>query len=250
MAGRVFAIASQCRFSRTISAPSASSWSSRASSSPGPLRSHASSWMPKRIVPPCACGAGAAAAPADSASRQMRIRRVRDLGTVAASQVDGRRGRTVSTWCQRCLAASPAPKPRNARALLFQKRYPRVRIPSVPSLACPRKLQRRLRRRHVPRPRLPRPRRPGARRSSSRNCTSAQRAGERRFSSVVQLLEGPKGEQFVRIAYSTGGSVRRGPVTLRARDVERLHEALRTRPQLARALGLAGALGIEPGGDA
>lgn len=78
----------------------------------------------------------------------------------------------------------------------------------------------------------------------------AQRAGERRFSSVVQLLEGPKGERFVRFAYSTGGSVRRGPVTLRARDVERLHEALRTRPQLAGALGIGEGLGIELGGDA
>jgi hypothetical protein len=74
----------------------------------------------------------------------------------------------------------------------------------------------------------------------------AQRAGERRFSSIVQLLEGPKGETLVRFAYSTGGSARRGPVTLRARDVERLHEALRRRPQLAQALGFG--LGI--GGDA
>lgn len=71
----------------------------------------------------------------------------------------------------------------------------------------------------------------------------AQRAGERRFSSVVQLLEGPKGEKLVRFAYSTGGQARRGPVTLRARDVEKLHEALRNRPQLAEALGLGLGLG-------
>jgi hypothetical protein len=71
----------------------------------------------------------------------------------------------------------------------------------------------------------------------------AQRAGERRFSSVVQLLEGPKGEWLVRFAYSTGGSARRGPVTLRARDVERLHEGLHNLPQLAEALGLGPGLG-------
>ena len=46
--------------------------------------------------------------------------------------------------------------------------------------------------------------------------TLAQRAGEKRFSSVVQLLEAPGGERLVRFAYTTGGSARRGPVTLRA----------------------------------
>jgi len=49
-----------------------------------------------------------------------------------------------------------------------------------------------------------------------------QRSGDKRFSSIVQLLEGPKGERFVRFAYTTGGSARRGPVTMRARDIERL----------------------------
>jgi hypothetical protein len=76
----------------------------------------------------------------------------------------------------------------------------------------------------------------------------AQRAGERRFASIVQLLEGPKGETLVRFAYSTGGTIRRGPVTLRARDVERLHEALRKRPRLAEALGVESGGGS--GGDA
>ena len=65
-----------------------------------------------------------------------------------------------------------------------------------------------------------------------------QRSGEKRFSSVVQLLEGPKGEQLVRFAYSTGGTARRGPVTLRARDLERLRASLAEHPGLARALGL------------
>ena len=68
--------------------------------------------------------------------------------------------------------------------------------------------------------------------------TLAQRAGEKRFSSVVQLLETRGGERLVRIAYTTGGSARRGPVTLRARDVERLRAGLAERPALAEALGL------------
>ena len=46
----------------------------------------------------------------------------------------------------------------------------------------------------------------------------AQRAGEKRF------------------AYSTGGSARRGPVTLRAKDIERLHAALERTPGLREAL--------------
>jgi len=66
----------------------------------------------------------------------------------------------------------------------------------------------------------------------------AQRAGEKRFSSVIQLLEAPDGERLVRFAYTTGGSARRGPVTLRGRDLERLREGLAKRPALAEALGL------------
>jgi hypothetical protein len=70
--------------------------------------------------------------------------------------------------------------------------------------------------------------------------TLPQRAGEKRFSSVVELLEDVRGERFVRFAYTTGGASRRGPVTLRARDVERLHTALAKTPALAEALGLPG----------
>lgn len=65
-----------------------------------------------------------------------------------------------------------------------------------------------------------------------------QQAGEKRFASLVQLLETPKGERLVRFAYSTGGVARRGPVTLRARDLERLRGALAERPGLQEALGL------------
>jgi hypothetical protein len=67
-----------------------------------------------------------------------------------------------------------------------------------------------------------------------------QRAGERRFASVVELLENQRGERLVRFAYSTAGVGRRGPVTLRLRDLERLHVELARKPELARALGLGG----------
>ena len=66
--------------------------------------------------------------------------------------------------------------------------------------------------------------------------TLKQRAGEKRFASVVELLETEKGEQLVRFAYSTGGAARRGPVTLRARDLDRLRSALAEHPGLAEAL--------------
>jgi hypothetical protein len=63
-----------------------------------------------------------------------------------------------------------------------------------------------------------------------------QRVGERRFSVVVQLLQAVDGERLVRFAYTTDGSARRGPVTMRARDLERLRAALERAPVLARAL--------------
>ena len=65
-----------------------------------------------------------------------------------------------------------------------------------------------------------------------------QRAGERHFASLVQLLETQKGEKLVRFAYSSGGATRRGPVTLRAADIARLRAALEKHPALAEALGL------------
>lgn len=63
-----------------------------------------------------------------------------------------------------------------------------------------------------------------------------QSAGEKRFKSVVELLENEKGEQLVRIAYSTDGTVRRGPVTLRRRDLQKLRAILEKAPALAAAL--------------
>ena len=68
--------------------------------------------------------------------------------------------------------------------------------------------------------------------------TVPQRAGEKRFATIVQLLADGKGDELVRFAYSTGGTARRGPVTLRARDLERLRAGLAEHPGLARALGL------------
>jgi hypothetical protein len=68
------------------------------------------------------------------------------------------------------------------------------------------------------------------------HLTLQQRAGEKRFASVVQLLELDSGERVVRFAYTTGGVARRGPVTLRARDLERFRTALDEHPGLAEAL--------------
>lgn len=69
-------------------------------------------------------------------------------------------------------------------------------------------------------------------------ATVPQRVRERRFSVVVQLLEAPAGERLVRFAYTTDGSARRGPVTMRARDFERLRAALERAPVLREVLGL------------
>jgi hypothetical protein len=65
-----------------------------------------------------------------------------------------------------------------------------------------------------------------------------QQAGDRRFASLVQLLELPKGDRLVRFAYATDGVARRGPVTFRERDLTRLREALARHPQLKETLGL------------
>jgi hypothetical protein len=66
-----------------------------------------------------------------------------------------------------------------------------------------------------------------------------QRAGEKRFATIVQLLENERGERLLRFAYSTGGTARRGPVTLRGRDLERLRAALAEHPQLAEVLAMS-----------
>jgi hypothetical protein len=66
-----------------------------------------------------------------------------------------------------------------------------------------------------------------------------QKAGDKRFSSLVELLETDRGDRLIRIAYSTDGTVRRGPVTFRARDLERLRAALAKAPALSDVLGAA-----------
>lgn len=68
--------------------------------------------------------------------------------------------------------------------------------------------------------------------------TVRQQAGDKRFATVLQLLETDRGERLVRFAYSTGGTRRRGPVTLRERDLARLRAGLVQHPALLEALGL------------
>lgn len=67
----------------------------------------------------------------------------------------------------------------------------------------------------------------------------AQRARERRFTTRVQLLETKDGERLVRFAYASDaiGSTRRGPVTLRERDLAKLGVALARTEELRRTLG-------------
>lgn len=75
-----------------------------------------------------------------------------------------------------------------------------------------------------------------------------QRAGQKRFASLVQLLEGAKGDRLLRLAYTTDGVVRRGPVTLRAADVAALRVALAEHPALAAALGIGAGAEAGDGG--
>jgi hypothetical protein len=70
--------------------------------------------------------------------------------------------------------------------------------------------------------------------------TVPQRAGDKRFTSIVELLENERGERFVRLAYTTDGIARRGPVTLRERDLARLISGLTATPELAGLFPLGG----------
>jgi hypothetical protein len=76
----------------------------------------------------------------------------------------------------------------------------------------------------------------------------AQQAGDRRFATVIQLLETGKGERLVRFAYTTGDSARRGPVTLRAKDLERMQKLLERAPGLREALAAQKTQGGDAGG--
>jgi hypothetical protein len=62
-----------------------------------------------------------------------------------------------------------------------------------------------------------------------------QRVGDRHFTTRVELLE-TGAERLVRFSYATDGTGRRGPVTLRERDLVRLRAALERSPELRRAL--------------
>jgi hypothetical protein len=63
-----------------------------------------------------------------------------------------------------------------------------------------------------------------------------QTAGGKRFTTVLELLETERGERLLRVAYTTDGSARRGPVTLRARDLARLRDAVAKSPAIAQLL--------------
>ena len=70
----------------------------------------------------------------------------------------------------------------------------------------------------------------------------SQRARDKRFTTRVQLLETKGGDRLVRFAYASdaNGSARRGPVTLRERDLARIGVALARTEELRRALGEVG----------
>ena len=91
-----------------------------------------------------------------------------------------------------------------------------------------------------PRPRTKSSATPWGAAKTVEQLTLPQRAGEKRFASLIQLLETDKGERLVRFAYTTGGVARRGPVTLRLRDFERLRASLAEHPELAQAFGFGG----------
>lgn len=59
-----------------------------------------------------------------------------------------------------------------------------------------------------------------------------QSADGKAFTTLVELLETEDGEALVRIAYSTDGVARRGPVTVRKADLRRIAKALEKTPRL------------------
>ena len=87
---------------------------------------------------------------------------------------------------------------------------------------------------------------PWGKATSVEEVTVPQRAGERRFTTRVELLESEGGERLVRFSYATAGSVRRGPVTLRERDLAKLGSVLGRAPELERLLGELGVRGAGP----
>lgn len=81
---------------------------------------------------------------------------------------------------------------------------------------------------------------PWGKAASLESVSVPQRSGERRFTTRVELLETTGGERLVRFSYATDGTGRRGPVTLRERDLAKLRVALERAPALGRLLGAGG----------
>jgi hypothetical protein len=75
---------------------------------------------------------------------------------------------------------------------------------------------------------------PWGKAASVEAVTVPQRSGDRRFTTRVELLETDGGERLVRFSYATDGTGRRGPVTLRERDLAKLRVALERAPALRR----------------
>jgi len=80
---------------------------------------------------------------------------------------------------------------------------------------------------------------PWGKATSVEEVTVPQRAGERRFTTRVELLVTTSGERLVRFSYATDATSRRGPVTLRERDLAKLGAVLERSPELRQVLGVA-----------
>jgi hypothetical protein len=77
---------------------------------------------------------------------------------------------------------------------------------------------------------------PWGKATSLEEVSVPQRAGDKRFVTRVELLETVRGERLVRFSYATDGTARRGPVTLRVRDLAKLGAQLERATRLREAL--------------
>jgi hypothetical protein len=73
-----------------------------------------------------------------------------------------------------------------------------------------------------------------------------QRSGDKRFTTRVELLATEGGERLVRFSYAADGTGRRGPVTLRERDLTKLRDALERTSELGPMLGFGEGPGRGP----
>lgn len=80
---------------------------------------------------------------------------------------------------------------------------------------------------------------PWGKATSVEEVSVPQRAGKQRFTTRVELLVTASGDRLVRFSYATDATSRRGPVTLRERDLAKLAAVLERAPQLRRALEVA-----------